>query len=151
MQDSTKNIQNNLIFLAQSDTTIGFLSKNQDSINAIKCASNKKKLIKEYAYFRDLPCKIPLKFRRFVRYAKKTTFILPNKSSFRVIKEPLHRIFLANFTWLYSSSANRTTQGFEASFAMQNADIIVLDSRGLRVQKSSKILKINHLKMRKIR
>ncbi|MWV62421.1 hypothetical protein DCO58_04310 [Helicobacter saguini] len=241
---------NNVIFLAQSDTTIGFLSKSAARINEIKKANANKILLKEFCNFKNLDSRIPTKFRRFVRYAKKTTFILPCKSlhiyanlknkdskntqnlnsnlknkdsinllenieskniqnlnskdskkntqnlnftqqdsknldslkilenlgnisnkkdskntlqniesnkdsniskSFRVIKDSKHNAFLQHFAWLYSSSANLSGQKYNKDFAIKNADIIVLDSRGLKEQKSSKIVKINHFRMQKIR
>lgn len=141
----------NIIFLAQSDTTAGFLSKNAAAINNVKKAPKNKALLKEYAYFKYLDSRIPTKFRSFVRNAKKTSFILPNKLSFRVIKEPLHREFLQRFKSLYSSSANENLKRFDIYFGYKNCDVIVKDMRGIFESKSSKILKINNIRMKKVR
>ncbi|WP_245945620.1 hypothetical protein [Helicobacter didelphidarum] len=139
------------VFLAQTDTTIGFLSKNPHAINTKKGANNTKPLLREFSSFNNLPYRIPSTFRAFVRHARKKSFILPNNASFRIIKEPLHRDFLQCFQWLYSSSANPTTQSFDLDFALKQCDIIVLDKRGLFANKSSQILKIGNERMRKIR
>lgn len=141
----------NSIFLAQTDTTIGFLSNNVVYINQKKNAQKTKPLLQEFAYFRDLTIRIPPTFRRYIRKAKKTSFILSDNMSFRVIHDTLHQRFLQNIGNLYSSSANPTGKGFNDIFAYQKCDIIVVDKRGLFESKSSTIFKIKFNRIKRIR
>lgn len=142
---------NDIIFLAQTDTTIGFLSKNKALINKAKGAKPSKELLIEFASFKDLCYRTPTYFRAFIRRAKKTSFVLSKTKSFRVIMDSKHREFLKNVNYLYSSSANPTSKGFDSEFAIKCADIIVTDSRGLFSAKSSRILKVKGLRIKKIR
>lgn len=142
---------NDVIFLAQTDTTIGFLSKNKALINKAKGAKASKELLIEFASFKYLYYRTPTHFRAFIRRAKKTSFVLSKTKSFRVIIDSKHKEFLQNLGHLYSSSANPTTKGFDSEFAKKCADVIVIDSRGLFPAKSSRILKIRGLRAKKIR
>ncbi len=139
------------IILAQTDTTIGLLSKDSAIINQKKGANLNKPLLKEVATLNSIPHRTPTSMRNMIRRAKKTSFILPNGSSFRVIKDTLHNDFLKGFKWLYSSSANPTKGDFSMDFAQNVSDIIVLDKRGIFATKSSVILKIGHNRIKKIR
>ncbi|MCI5787074.1 hypothetical protein [Helicobacter trogontum] len=139
------------VILAQTDTTIGLLSRDSTAINQKKGASLKKPLLKEVANLSVIPHRTPTSMRNIIRRAKKTSFILPNGKSFRVIKDVLHNDFLKGFSWLYSSSANPTKGDFSMEFAQSVSDIIVLDKRGIFAAKSSMILKIGHNKIKKIR
>lgn len=142
---------NHDVILAQTDTTIGFLSKDSISINHKKGASLNKLLLKEVASLSYIPHRIPVSMRNIVRRAKRTSFILPNKASFRVVSSGLHSEFLRGFTWLYSSSANPTKSNFSMNFAKSKSDIIVLDKRGLFDSKSSSILKLGLYNIKKVR
>ncbi len=139
------------VFLAQTDTTAGFLSRNPASINEKKGAIKTKPLLLEVAKLNYIPHRIPVNYRTFVRRAKKTSFILPNGKSFRVVHEELHKQFLLPFKCLYSSSANRTHKRFNYEFAIKQCDIIIYDKRGIFEAKSSTILKIGCNKVKKVR
>lgn len=139
-----------MIFLAQSDTTAGFLSLNQDDINKLKNAPSDKKLIKEYAGFKNLDIRIPDKFKTRVKNSKKITFVVKNKS-FRVINSGLHFEFLQLFKSLYSSSANLHGDKFNLKFATNKCDCVVYDKRGIFESNSSRIYKINNKRIMKIR
>ncbi len=141
----------NSVFLVQTDTTIGFLSKNMESINKKKGAKLKKPLLLEVAELKHIPYRTPIYFHNIIRRATKTSFILQNNMSFRVIKHDLHKQFLIPFKHLYSSSANKTGCSFEFNFAIKQCDILVYDKRGFFEAKSSKILKIKHNKIKKLR
>lgn len=143
----------NAVFLAQTDTTIGFLSQNPLAINDRKGAKNTKPLLQEFATLNHLTriTRTPVAFRTFIRKAKKTSFILSNNMSFRIIHDDLHKRFLQYYGNLYSSSANPTTKGFSYDFAYSQCDIIVQDKRGLFESKSSRILQLRYHRMKKIR
>jgi len=141
------------LFLAQSDTTVGFLSKDYKLINKTKNRDEETPLIEVFASFSQLKKKIrvPDKIKKRVKRAKKTTFILSNKRSFRVVFESSHKRFLENFGPMFSSSANEHKKSFDLDFALNSADIVVLDSRGLYESSPSSIIKTNGTKLAKLR
>ncbi len=153
----------NAIFLAQSDTTAGFLSANQMQILNAKNSPKNKAILREscdLSHIKDLS-KIPQILCKRIRRAKKTTFIFDNGLSFRVVSESradssnkganLHHAFLKRFGILFSSSANKNGKNFDLRFALQNADIIVRDSRGIYEDLPSTIFKAKKSKLKKIR
>lgn len=142
----------NAVFLAQSDTTAGFLSKDKDNITRAKRRPKGKEILIESSSIAIIKRnnRIPKILSKAIRRAEKTTFILPNHSAFRVIKDSLHLQFLKPFGMLYSSSANLSSQPFNYDFACKAADIIVLDKRGIYADKPSRIFKARH-SLKKIR
>jgi len=140
-----------MIYLAQTDTTAGFLSKNYQEINQIKGrALNTPCLItvSDFANLRKF-ARVPKSQRNLVRKAKKTTFIYPNLRSIRVVKDCSHAKFLAKFGWLYSSSANLHGQKFDEKIARNLADIVVGDE--FFESAPSKIVKLGRKNQKKIR
>lgn len=176
------------VFLAQSDTTAGFLCANPKKLNRLKKRDENQKILLALSDFRQLKrrFRIPLFAKKMVRNARKTSFVLPNGRSFRVVKKPqrisieekreskksikkessalevgsivrgdapksssLHSDFLAHFGGLYSTSANESGKPFALEWAVQNADIIVLDS--LYEAKPSKIYKLGRTKAKILR
>jgi tRNA A37 threonylcarbamoyladenosine synthetase subunit TsaC/SUA5/YrdC len=99
----------NSLILTQTDTTVGFLSKNPNLINIKKNRQGKKGLIKVVSSFKELnnEVRVPQKFRKYVRHSKQTTFIYTKKNkAIRVVSEGIHHNFLKRFKSFYSSSAN---------------------------------------------
>lgn len=143
---------NHLLFLAQSDTTLGFLSQDASKINLAKGRKSQKVLIEvdSLATLRAFS-RIPQKHKNIIRRIKKTTFIYPKGQAIRVIKDPLHLRFLSSMRWFYSSSANPTKESYNPSFAHQKADVIIQDKRGFFEGKPSKIYKINSHSLKRIR
>jgi len=143
----------NKVYLTQTDTTVGFLSQNREKLNIIKQRPVNQAVLREVDSLKTLKkfVRIPKKHRNLVRRAKKTTFIYPNKESFRVVKDEKHLEFLSKFEWMYSTSANLHSQKFDESWARKAADIIVENKQGFFEGKASKIYKINSLKIKKIR
>ena len=141
-----------VVYLAQTDTTVGFLSQSQQSLKKIKPRNNKPFLITT-THFSTLQklTRIPKQFRKKVRRAKKTTFVYPNNKAIRVIKNSPHTNFLKNFDFLYSTSANKPNQKFDKKWAKEVADIIVEDKRGLFETTSSSIIKLSSKKQKKLR
>lgn len=136
----------NTIFLAQSDTTAGFLSKDKDYIAIIKKRPKNKKILIESSSIVLIKQnnRIPKIISKAIRRAKKTTFILPNHKAFRIIRDNLHLQFLKPFGMLYSSSANLSSKPFSYDFAYKAADVVVLDKRGIHLDKPSSIFKARH-------
>lgn len=141
----------NLIYLAQTDTTIGFLSQDIDRLKRAKERIEGKSFIKVIASFKHLTLRVPILYKNLVRRSKKTTFIYPNGSSFRVIKDSKHAFFVKKFDWIYSSSANKSGEGFDMEFAKNRADVLVLDSRGYFEAKPSKLIKLSRKSLKKLR
>lgn len=146
-------MDNSLIYLVQTDTTVGFLSKNPISLSGAKKRDPKKKILEAVDSFRTLQSlqRVPNKFKKFVRNASKTTFIYPNQKAFRVVTQKNHLYFLKKFHSLYSTSANETGKNFDFSYAFQKCDAVLFSKEELHQSAGSMILKISHTKMRKIR
>lgn len=161
---NTLNIKN-AVFLAQCDTTAGFLSANQARILEIKNSPKDKVILRESCDLTHIKAlsRIPRILQRRIRFAKKTTFIFDNNLSFRVVGESylsgescesstnLHHKFLKRFGTLFSSSANQKGKKFERDFALNGADIIVSDNRGFFEDSPSSIFRVKKSKIRKIR
>lgn len=141
-----------LLFLAQSDTTLGFLSQDASKINLAKGRGNQKVLIEvsSLSVLRTLS-RIPQKHKNIIRRMQKTTFIYPKGQAIRIIRDPWHLRFLSPMRWLYSSSANPTKESYNPSFAHQKADVIIQDKRGFFEGKPSRIYKINSCSLKRIR
>ena len=140
-----------MIYLAQTDTTAGFLSKDFREINALKRRAADKPCLITTAKLSELKnlARVPAKFKNLVRRARKTTFLYPNSTAVRVVKECAHEEFLRQFDWLYSSSANLNGQNFDEAWAKAAADQVV--DQNFSQNASSKIYKISKTKILRIR
>ncbi len=140
-----------MIFLAQTDTTAGFLSKDYKEINKAKMRDENKPCLITTAKFSVLNelVRVPKKYKNFIRHSRKATFLYPNLKAIRVVKECEHEKFLAKFDWLYSSSANKNGQNFNKAWAMSVADEIVDDH--FFEDTPSKIYKISRKKIKRLR
>lgn len=162
------NFIKNTVFLAQSDTTAGFLSANPMRILEVKNSPKDKAILREscnLAHIKNLS-RIPRILQKHLRRTQKRTFIFDNNHSFRVIHEShlgnkshtkgelninLHHIFLKQFGTLFSSSANQKGKKFEIGFASNCADIIISDNRGIFEDTPSSIFRVKKTRMRQIR
>ena len=142
-----------LVFLVQTETTVGFLSQNSEKLATSKKRSKKQPFIRCVDSLKTLQefTRVPKKFKNRLRRQKQTTFVYPNKEALRVVKDEEHLKFLKKLKWAYSSSANLTRKNFEEKYAKQKADIIVEDSRGFFESSPSKMIKINQKNARKLR
>ena len=138
------------IYLVQTNTTVGFLSQNLSKLNEIKKRDKNKKFLKVVSGF-ELLARIPKKHKKRVRRTpNKNTYIIKNEA-YRVILEPHHREFLKKFKWMYSSSANENGKNFDEKFAINNADILVIDERDYFESTPSKIYKLSKNKIKRLR
>ena len=143
---------NNLLYLTQTDTTIGFVSQDSSKIDKAKkrppnkyyiCVVNSLKTLQQFT-------RVPTKYKNRVRRSKRTTFIMPNGMSFRVIKESEHNLLLDRLGWAFSSSANLSGAGYDEWYARDRAEVIVaspLSSMG----EASKIYLLSNCAIRLIR
>ena len=147
-------MDSSLVYLVQTDTTVGFSSSNDEKLSVVKQRPKSKKILHTVDSFKTLQeqTRVPKKFRKRVRNSKKTTFIYPNKKSFRVIpKENKFYSFISKFNTLYSTSANLTSKNFEMDFALKNCDLIVYTKDGFSEKSSSSIYLLTKNKMNRIR
>ena len=140
-----------LIFLSQTDTTIGFVSQNENRLSHIKKRLPNKSYIKALPSLKALKSntRVPNIHKNRVRRAKKTTFII-NKNSYRVIKNSKHNLLLNRLGWLYTTSANLSGAEYNHQFAITNSDIII-SFANKNIQKASKIYKITNHRINKVR
>ena len=143
----------NPIFLAQSDTTVGFLCADFTKLNALKKRESKKNVllsVDNNVKLKELT-RVPEIHKNRVRKAKKSTFIYKNNLAIRVIKDKKHSDFLQFLPFLYSTSANLHKQDFDEKFALESVDIIVLDDREMAQKEASKIFKLSNKNIKRIR
>ena len=140
----------NFIVLAQTDTTVGFMSQDSTLLSDIKSRPSTKPFIKIYNSLQTLKNRIPSSQKTFIRRSKKTTFIINNKA-FRIDDTTKNSQILRNLSWHYSTSANESSQKFNREFCELKADIIIENKDGLRELSSSQLLKLNKQKIRKLR
>jgi tRNA A37 threonylcarbamoyladenosine synthetase subunit TsaC/SUA5/YrdC len=142
-----------LVYLVQTDTTVGFLSQNSQKLAYSKQRDQAQAFIKCVYSLQTLQnfTRVPKKYKNLVRRSCKTTIIYPNNQAIRVVKDFEHIKFLKKLKWAYSSSANPTKKNFDENYAKQKADIIVEDEREFFEGKPSSMIKINSKKARRLR
>ncbi|WP_309496502.1 Sua5/YciO/YrdC/YwlC family protein [Sulfurovum sp.] len=115
------------VFLTQTDTTIGFVSQNADKLTAIKQRPPHKHYIKAVNSLATLKTftRVPSKHKNRVRRARKTTFIMPNANSYRLIQDKHHLLLLDRLKWVYTTSANLSDHNYDEKFATEMADVII--------------------------
>lgn len=147
-------MDSSLVYLVQTDTSVGFSSSNDEKLSSIKQRPKSQKILQTISSFKILKQKarIPKKFRKNIRNAKKTTFIYPNNLSFRVIeKSSLYYDFIKKFECIYSTSANLSKEKYDSYFAHKNSDIIVKNSLSYNELSPSFIKRVYKTKIKKIR
>jgi tRNA A37 threonylcarbamoyladenosine synthetase subunit TsaC/SUA5/YrdC len=139
------------VFLTQTDTTIGFVSQNAERLTAIKQRPPHKHYIKAVNSLQTLKTltRVPSYHKNRVRRAVKTTFILPNCYSYRVIKDKHHLLLLNRLKWTYTTSANLSNQSYDENFAKEAADIIVTPLK--EIKQASSIYKLGNYAIKRIR
>ena len=141
----------NKVFLTQTDTTIGFVSQNADRLTQIKQRPPHKHYIKAVNSLSTLNgfTRIPQAHKNRVRRSKKTTFIMPNGNSYRVIRDRHHLLLLDRLKWAYTTSANLSNEAYNESFARQYADVIIEPIK--ESKQASKIYRLGKESLKRIR
>ncbi len=140
--------------MTQTDTTVGFLCLDEKKINKIKNRDINQKVLKTLSSFSTLKknIRIPNKYKKFIRNAKKASFIFSDLNSYRVVSPNyMHHNFLKKFDYLYSSSANQNKQNYDETFALKNSNVIVYNFEKFTENNSSSIYKVTNHKIKKIR
>ena len=140
-----------LVFLSATDTTIGFVSQNRKILNRIKARPSSKPYIVALPSFSILKerIRVPRVHRKRVRSAVRQSFIFPNGTSFRIIRDARHLLLLKRLGWAYSTSANPAGKPYDPDFADAAADIVVEPLNSPR--SPSKIFRLGKRKIRRIR
>ena len=144
---------NCLVLLAQTDTTVGFLSQDASKLRAIKQRESQKPFLKVYATltaFKADHSHIPNRYKSMLRRAKKSTFVSKHQA-FRIVRHTEHNQLLGRFSFMYSTSANQSGHPYNKEFCIRNSDIIVQDSRGLVEGVPSRIIALGKQKRRTLR
>ena len=142
-----------LVYLAQTETTAGFLSHNSNALCAIKNRPQGKSFLISVDSLKTLQTftRIPHQHKKYVRKSSKTTFAYPRGLAIRVVKDAEHLSFLKKLKWSYSTSSNESGKHFDEAFALQKADAIVFTCKGFFEDTPSTIVKLGKTKMRKLR
>ena len=144
----------NLIYLVQTDTTVGFSSGNDEKLSRVKRRPKTQKILQTLDSFKTLKefTRVPKNHRKLVRNSKKSTFIYPNMNSYRVVdRNDEFHFYIKKFKAQYSTSANHTKKSFEKDFAIANSDIIVLSKDGFNEKISSSIYLLKKRKIKRVR
>ena len=144
----------NLVYLVQTDTTVGFVSADKKRLNIIKKRSLEKEILQVVKNFKVLQqhTRVPSRYKKFIRNLKNTTIIYPDGMAYRVVdKNSKHYEFIKKFDILYSTSANKTGKDFDMQYATSCADVVLYTQEGFRQLNASQIYKINNKKIKRIR
>jgi len=139
------------VFLTQTDTTIGFVSQNAGRLTAIKQRPPHKHYIKAVNSLQTLKnfTRVPSSHKNKVRRANKTTFIMPNGHSYRVVQNKHHLLLLNRLNWAYTTSANLSSEAYDESFAKKSADIVITPLK--QKSSASDIYKLGKTSLKRIR
>ena len=148
-----KTTLQNKLWLVQTDTTVGFLSQDGERLAKLKERPVDKPFVQVTDSLKTLKtlARIPKRHANRVRRSKKTTFVYSNNKAIRVVKDEKHAKFIKPFKWFYSTSANERSLAYDKNFAFEKSDIIVEDNHGLYEGEASKIFRLYHSKIIRLR
>ena len=140
------------IVLAQTDTTVGFLSQDSVSLAQLKGREEGKPFLKVFASLNLLQStvRVPLKYRSWVRHGRHTTFVIKNQA-LRYVSDTTHSRLIQKYGWLYSTSANESGREYDRNFCITHSDHIIEDSRGFNSSSPSKIFRLTATQSKKLR
>ena len=117
-----------LVFLTATDTTVGFVSQAKKRLDEIKERPSHKRYIVALDSLHSLTkrARIHKRHRAFVRRARKSTFVLTQRFSFRIIDHTPHIHLIRRLEWAYTTSANKSGEPFDETFVKKAADVWVL-------------------------
>jgi len=139
------------VFLTRTDTTIGFVSQNAEKLTRIKQRPPYKHYIKAVNSLKTLQAftRIPAVHKNRVRRAKRSTFIMPDGYSYRIVRDKQHLLLLNRLSWAYTTSANLSGQPYDEDFAKKAADVVITPLN--EQSKASKIYTLNNHTLKRIR
>ena len=152
MEKSTQKPADHTVYLTTTDTTVGFVSQSAERLDAIKGRPTDKHYITALPSLRALKrhTRIPASHRNRLRRARRTTFVLPDGRSWRIIHDPKHRQLIRQLGWAYTTSANRSGETYDEAWAREMADVVIepFDIAGLS---PSTILELGKTHIQKLR
>jgi len=140
-----------LVFLTQTDTTIGFVSQSAKRLTEIKKRPPHKFYIKALNSLQTLKnfTRVPSSHKNRVRRSNKTTFVMPDGHSYRIVRDKHHLLLLSRLKWAYTTSANLSNKPYNEEFAKDKADVIVTPLHQSR--EASTVIKIGNKAIKRIR
>ncbi|WP_292656419.1 Sua5 YciO YrdC YwlC family protein [Nitratifractor sp.] len=140
-----------LLFLSDTDTTVGFISKDARRIDRAKQRPPSKHYITALPSLRSLTTltRIPRSHRRRIRRRRHESYILPSGHSYRIVHNARHLLLLKRLGRAYTSSANLSDAPYEEAYARQAADVIVEPLGPPRAP--SRIYRLGRQKMKRLR
>jgi tRNA A37 threonylcarbamoyladenosine synthetase subunit TsaC/SUA5/YrdC len=140
-----------LVFLTQTDTTIGFVSQNAEKLTKIKQRPPHKFYIKALNSLQTLKSftRVPSSHKNRVRRSNKTTFIMPDGHSYRIVRDKHHLLLLNRLKWAYTTSANLSSSQYNEEFAKEKSDVIIGPLNHSR--EASTVIKIGNQAIKRIR
>jgi len=141
-----------MVWLTQTDTTVGFLSQDAASLARVKQRDPSKLFLTALPDLKSLKkrVRVPKFLHKEIRRAKKRTYIL-NSTAYRVVQNGKHHHFLKRIGWAYSTSANRSNEGYDEKFCFENADVLHLTKDGFSQNEPSSLLKVVRRKSIRLR
>ena len=142
----------NSLYLTQTDTTIGFISQDASKIDKAKKRLPNKYYIQAVDSLQTLQkfSRVPHRHKNRVRRAKRTTFIMPNGLSFRIVKNSEHNLLLDRLGWAYSSSANLSGAEYDEVYAKVVVETIITSTIKVKGE-ASKIYRLGQNSIKSIR
>jgi len=141
-----------MVWLTQTDTTVGFLSQDAEALVRVKQRDLKKPFLTALPDLKSLKkrVRVPKFLHKEIRRANKRTYIL-NNIAYRVVQNGEHHHFLKRIGWAYSTSANRSSEGYNEKFCFENADILHLTKDGFSENEPSSLFKVIRNKSQRLR
>lgn len=149
-----QKLSKEIIYLVQTDTTVGFLGKNREKLNRVKGRPPNQPILREVESLEWLTrmARTPFPFRREIRRRRQVSYILGRGGEgFRVVDWGPHGQFLKGKGWFYSTSANFTGKKFDRKWAEEKAEIVVEDWRGLTENNPSPIYQLGRKRKKRFR
>ncbi len=146
-------MNSNLLYLTQTDTTVGFVSTSIKKLSNAKQRDEKQPFLIAVDRYKKLKqlSRVPKKYRKMVRNSTKTSFLYPNNKAIRVVKNSNHVEFLKEFDFIYTTSANKNAELFDIEYAKEIAEVIIETKEGLFEATSSGIIKLGKRKIKRLR
>ena len=140
-----------LLFLTDTDTTVGFLSKDPTLLDNAKRRHADKHYITALPSLRSLRdrARVPRPYRRRLRRSRKESYILPSGRSYRIVRDARHLLLLQRLGWAYTSSANLSGSAYDEAYARRMADVVVEPLGPPRTP--SRIYRLGRQKMKRLR
>ncbi|WP_456381574.1 Sua5 YciO YrdC YwlC family protein [Hydrogenimonas sp.] len=145
-------MRRDFVYLVQTDTTAGFLSCSARKLAEIKQRPLDKPFLRAVTRYAEISKigRVPPMHRKRVRRSERTSFILPNGHSFRVVTGG-HANFVGKFGWCYTTSANLHGEPFDETYARKVCDVVVESKEGFSSDTPSEIWRLYRTGKVKIR